>query len=55
MVVTKQEEDQKPTEQYKIQARWYEKLQDWEQALSFYKENLEKEPYNVEWSLGEMR
>lgn len=51
----KREEDQEPGEQLKVQARWYEKLHNWEQALSFYEGCLQKEPHDVEWSLGEMR
>lgn len=55
VVVSKQEENQELTEKYKIQSRWNEKLDDWDQALSFYNENLQKGPNKVEWSLGEMR
>lgn len=53
--MSKRDEDQEPGEQLKIQARWYEKLHNWEQALSFYEGSLQKEPHDVEWSLGEMR
>lgn len=53
--MNKREEDQEPGEQLKVQARWYEKLHNWEQALSFYEGCLQKEPHDVEWSLGEMR
>ncbi|XP_050539572.1 serine/threonine-protein kinase mTOR [Daktulosphaira vitifoliae] len=55
VVMSKREEDQEPGEQLKVQARWYEKLHNWEQALSFYESCLQKEPHDVEWSLGEMR
>lgn len=55
VVMNKREEDQEPGEQLKVQARWYEKLHNWEQALSFYEGCLQKEPHDVEWSLGEMR
>lgn len=51
----KREEDQEPGEQLKVQARWYEKLHNWEQALAFYESCLQKEQHDVEWSLGEMR
>lgn len=53
--MSKREENQEPAEQLKVQARWYEKLHNWEQALSFYEGCLQKEPHDVEWSLGEMR
>uniref|UniRef100_A0A2H8U2W2 Serine/threonine-protein kinase TOR n=1 Tax=Melanaphis sacchari TaxID=742174 RepID=A0A2H8U2W2_9HEMI len=55
VVMSKQEEDQEPGEQLKIQARWFEKLHNWEQALSCYEGFLQKEPNDIEWSLGEMR
>jgi len=42
-------------ESLKVQARWYEKLHNWETALSFYEEYLQKEPHDVDWSLGQMR
>lgn len=53
--MSKQEENQDLGESLKVQARWYEKLHNWECALSFYEVYLQKEPHDVEWSLGEMR
>lgn len=50
-----QQEDDQDSEPLKVQARWYEKLHNWECALSFYEGYLQKEPHDIEWSLGEMR
>lgn len=38
-----------------VQVRWYEKLHNWEKALSLYDENLQKSPENSEARLGQMR
>lgn len=52
--MSKKDQDQHG-ESFKVQARWYEKLHNWETALSFYEEYLQKEPHDVDWSLGQMR
>ncbi|XP_013416422.1 serine/threonine-protein kinase mTOR-like [Lingula anatina] len=39
----------------KVQERWYEKLHEWTEALSAYEAKQEKEPDNVQLTLGRMR
>ena len=39
----------------KVQERWYEKLHDWEKALSVYKEKSDENPNDPELVLGQMR
>lgn len=54
-VMSRREENLEPFEQLRIQVRWYEKLHKWDQALLHYEDFLETEPYNLEWSSGQMR
>lgn len=38
-----------------IKIRWYEKLHNWDKALGLYQEKLEKEQFDQEACLGQMR
>ncbi|GBP30106.1 hypothetical protein EVAR_94949_1 [Eumeta japonica] len=38
-----------------VQVRWYEKLHNWDQALTLYNKKLEDEPQNIDSKLGQMR
>jgi len=39
----------------KVQEQWYERLHDWEKALELYVSKQEKNPDNLELTLGQMR
>lgn len=40
---------------FKVQERWYEKLNRWDTALHSYEERLTEQPNDVELNLGRMR
>lgn len=40
---------------FKVQERWYEKLNKWDTALYSYEQRLKDDPHDVELILGQMR
>ena len=51
--VMNQEENNK--QELRVQVRWYEKLHNWDKALTLYREHLEADSSNLDSTLGEMR
>ncbi|KAJ8676220.1 hypothetical protein QAD02_012006 [Eretmocerus hayati] len=47
--------DANEEQQPKVQVRWYEKLHNWDRALTLYRERLDADPQDLDSTLGEMR